>query len=271
MGRCASHGELVGGYVLGALEPSEMEGMRRHVAGCPTCGPEVRRMSTLPGLLDTAHPGDVPPPAAAPEVEEAILDRFTRERRAASPPRRRHRRRLFAALAAACAASIVLVFALLRQGDEAETGAYATARLTPLDSGSTARATAWVDAVPAGTSVSLGARGLDGGGTVYQLWCVRANGEWVSGGTFRSGAGGNAKAELTAAVKPGDYHVIVITQGARSADRSAHGRPVLRGELRYWVEPPGAGVRTPAHATALLFPSARAAGLPGARGRLWKQ
>ena len=234
MGRCASHGELVGGYVLGALEPSEMEAMRRHVAGCPTCGPEVRRMSTLPGLLDTAEPGDVPPPAASPEVEEAILDRFVRERRrAAAPPRRRHRRRLFAALAAACVAGIVLVFALLTEGDEGETSAYATARLTPLDSGSTARATAWVDAVPAGTSVSLGARGLDAAGAVYQLWCVRPNGEWVSGGTFRSSAGGNAKAKLTAAVKPGDYHVIVITQGPRSAEESAHGRPVLRGELRY--------------------------------------
>jgi hypothetical protein len=234
MGRCASHGELVGGYVLGGLEPSEMEAMRRHVAGCPTCGPEVRRMSTLPGLLDTAHPGDVPPPAASPEVEEAILDRFAREhRRAAARPRRRHRRAIFAALAAACVAGIVLVVALLSEGDEAETSAYATARLTPLDSGSTARATAWVDAVPAGTSVSLGARGLDGGGAVYQVWCVRPNGEWVSGGTFRSSAGGNAEAKLTAAVKPGDYHVIVITKGARSAERNAHGRPVLRGELRY--------------------------------------
>jgi anti-sigma-K factor RskA len=234
MGRCASHGELVGGYVLGALDPAEMEEMRRHVAGCPTCGPEVRRMSTLPGLLDTAHPGDVPPPAASPEVEEAILDRFARERRrAAASPRRRRRRRLFAALAAACVAAIVLVVALLVNGDEAETSAYATARLTPPDPASTARATAWVDAVPAGTSVSLGARGLDGGGAVYQLWCVRPNGEWVSGGTFRSSAGGNAKAKLTAAVKPGDYHVIVITQGSRPAEGSAHGRPVLRGKLRY--------------------------------------
>jgi anti-sigma-K factor RskA len=234
MGRCASHGELVGGYVLGALEPSEMEEMRGHVAGCPTCRPEVRRMSALPGLLDTAHPSDVPPPAASPEVEEAILDRFVRERRrAAAPPRRRHRRRVFAALAAACVVGIALVFALLSAGDEKGSSAYATARLTPIDSGSNARATAWVDAIPAGTSVSLGARGLDGGGAVYQLWCVRPNGEWVSGGTFRSNAEGKARAELTAAVKPGDYHEIVVTQGARSAERGAQGRPVLRGELRY--------------------------------------
>jgi hypothetical protein len=234
MGRCASHGELVGGYVLDALEPSEMEEMRRHVAGCPTCGPEVRRMSVLPGLLDAAHPSDVPPPAASPEVEEAILDRFVRERRrSAARPRGRQRRRVFAALAAACVAGIALAFALLSTGDEEATSAYATAELIAIDSGSKARATAWVDAVPAGTSVSLGARGLDGGGAAYQLWCVRPNGEWVSGGTFRSSADGGAKAELTAAVKPGDYHVIVITQGARSADRGAHGRPVLRGELRY--------------------------------------
>ncbi len=228
MSRCSSHGELVGGYVLGALDPSEMEEMRNHVAGCAACGPETRRMAALPGLLDTVQPGDVPPPAASPEVEEAILDRFARERPRMAGPRRKL---LVGAVAAAVGvAAVVLSLLLLPLGDEEKRSAYASARLAALDTGSNAKAYAYVDAVPAGTRVTLGARGLDAGGAGYELWCVRANGKWVSGGTFRSGPDGRASAELTAAVKPGDYHVIVITN---AADGEGRGAPVLRGKLRY--------------------------------------
>lgn len=227
MSRCASHGELVGGYVLGALEPAEMQQMRDHVADCPTCGPEARRMAPLPGLLDTVQPGDVPPPAAAPEVEEAILDRFARERRPRVAPRRRLR---IAAVAAAAVVALAISLLVLESTGERESSAYASARLRPVDAGSRARATAYVDAVPAGTRVTLGARGLVPDGAAYELWCVRADGKWVSGGTFRSAPGGRARAQLTAAVKPGDYHVIVIT---RASHAGARGTPVLRGELRY--------------------------------------
>lgn len=231
MNRCASHGELVGGFALGALEPAEMEEMRRHVADCPTCGPEVRRMAPLPGLLDTVQPGDVPPPEASPEVEQAILDRFARERRRMAAPRRRLR--ISAVAGAVGAIAVALALVLLVSRDEQDSSAYASARLAALDPGSGARATAYVDAVPAGTRVTLGAHGLARGGAVYELWCVRANGEWVSGGTFRSAADGRARAQLSAAVEPGDYHVIVITRAAAASDDGGRGTPVLRGKLRY--------------------------------------
>ena len=38
MRECPTHGALLGGYILGSLEPAEMEEMRRHVAECPYCG-----------------------------------------------------------------------------------------------------------------------------------------------------------------------------------------------------------------------------------------
>jgi anti-sigma-K factor RskA len=233
MSRCASHGELVGGYVLGVLEPAEMEEMRRHVAGCPTCGVEVRRMSELPGLLDMVQPDDVPPPAASPELEEAILDRFARERPRLVESRRRLRKPALMAAAAATVLALALALVLLVSRDEQDSSAYASARLAALDRGSGARATAYVDAVPAGTKVTLGARGLAAGGAAYELWCVRTNGDWVSGGTFRSGTGGRARAELTAAVEPGDYHVIVIARASPPAGDPGPGTPVLRGKLRY--------------------------------------
>ncbi|MGH2714608.1 MAG: anti-sigma factor family protein, partial [Thermoleophilaceae bacterium] len=80
MSDCPTHGPLLGGYVLGALDPDEMEEMRRHLAGCPHCGPEARRLEALPGLLDRIVPADVPPPSLSPQLEEAVLDRFARER-----------------------------------------------------------------------------------------------------------------------------------------------------------------------------------------------
>ncbi|MGH2741924.1 MAG: anti-sigma factor family protein, partial [Gammaproteobacteria bacterium] len=118
MSDCPTHGPLLGGYVLGALDPDEMEEMRRHLAGCPHCGPEARRLAALPGLLDRIVPADVPPPSLSPQVEEAVLDRFARERRdgAASRRRRPRRRVRFGrrpiAIAAALAA-VVLALALL--------------------------------------------------------------------------------------------------------------------------------------------------------------
>ncbi len=231
---CPAHGELIGGYVLGALEPAEMDEMRRHVAGCPRCGPEMRELAGLPGLLDQIEPDAAPPPVLSPEIEEAVLDRVARERRRDRPAPRPRRPflspRRIAAAAAALAAAIALVLVLALPGGEDDRRAYARAPLAPVADGRAATGMAYASEVPEGTRVSLRARGLPAGrGALYELWCVRADGRWVSGGTFRPGRDGRAQAVLTAAVRPGDYHVMVVT--TRSA--GAHRRTILRGELEY--------------------------------------
>jgi anti-sigma-K factor RskA len=237
---CASHGELLGGYALGALEPAEMEDMRRHVADCPHCGPEARDLGALPLLLNRIEPGDVPPPALPATVEEAVLDRFVRERASA-----RRRRRPFSerarltgpriAVLAGAAAVAALAVALVWPGTgEDASGAYASAKLAPLAAGSDAEATAWVSEVPAGTRVRLRARDLPvRDGAMYELWCVRPDGRWVSGGTFRAARNGRAEAMLTAAVRPGDYHVVVVARHAGEDGGAKHGPALLRGRLRY--------------------------------------
>jgi anti-sigma-K factor RskA len=229
MSACPTHGALLGGYVLGSLDPAEMEEMRLHVAGCPYCRPEAKALGALPALLDRIEPTDVPPPSLSPAIEEAVLDRFVQERQRARQPRRRWPRLTLprlGALAAACAATVVLALVVLGE-EEDNSHAYASARLTPIAAGSNASATAWAEDVPAGTRVRLRARGLRD--TMYELWCVRPDGHWVSGGTFRAARDGRAEAVLTAAVRPGDYHVMVVT---RHSDGN-HGPALLRGRLRY--------------------------------------
>jgi Anti-sigma-K factor rskA/Putative zinc-finger len=238
---CPTHGPLLGGYVLRALEPDEMEEMRRHVAACPHCGPEVDRLTALPGLLDRIVPADVPPPSLSPHVEEAVLDRFARERREAGADRagggRRRRlalrgRRAFAAAAAAGVAVLVALALLLPLGGSDGGAAYASVSLDPLAPASDATAYAKLDDVPAGTRIQLRSRGLPADAE-YEVWCVRTDGRWVSGGTFWADADGRAEAELTAAVRPGDYHRMVVTRAPQDARDSGRGPTVLRGALRY--------------------------------------
>lgn len=226
---CPDQGELLGGYVLGALESEEMDEMRRHLEVCPRCAREARELSGLPRLLDAVEPEDVPPPVLPAEVEERVLDRFVREGAAARRPARRPRVPLAAAaaLAAAVLVAVLLVVGLLPGGDDE--GAYATAELR----GSAGSARAELTVVPEGTRVSLSARGLPAQGAVYELWCVGTDGSWVSGGTFRASADGSAKAELTAAVRPGDYHRIVLTRYSAGDKQAARAEALLRGSLRY--------------------------------------
>jgi hypothetical protein len=236
MSDCRDYAPLLGGYVLGALEPEEMEDMRLHLAACPYCGPEADRLAALPGLLDRIEPADVPPPALPAEVEEAVLDRFARERRETPRPRRPLlRRRPLVALAAAGAAALAaaLAIALPLGGDDGEQ-AYASVALRGLADAQDAWASAALDSVPAGTRIRLEAHGLPAGrGSEYEVWCIRADGRWVSGGSFRPDRDGVTEAELTAAVQPGDYHRMVVTERPAKAGEGDRGPSVLRGELRY--------------------------------------
>jgi anti-sigma factor RsiW len=221
---CETHADLVGGYVLGALDPAEEAAMRRHLEECEQCRREYESLAGIPALLDRIEPADVPPPEPAPSLEEAVLDRVARERgagaarpRLAWPPKR--------VLAGAVAAVAVAVVVALVVRDPTP-DPYAFGRLSGVPG---AGGSFTVHEVAAGTQVNLSVNGLKAAGAGYELWCVRTDGRWVSGGTFRPRAGGKADVELTAAVKPGEYHKMVLTRRVAGE----RGAPVLRGKLMY--------------------------------------
>lgn len=223
---CRSHSDLVGPYVLNALEPEEMEEVRVHLERCPRCAAEVRSFADLPGLLDRAEADDATA-TLSPDLEEEVLDRFVRER-AKGFPLRRSRRRLLIPAAAAAAVLLALLIAVIPGGTDR---AYARAELWSLPAGGGAEGTADVAEVAAGTSVKLRAENLPvAKGSIYELWCVRKDGRWVSGGSFHARADGSAAAQLTAAVRPGEYRVVVITRRSTGGERGAE---VMRGKLSY--------------------------------------
>jgi anti-sigma factor RsiW len=77
---CAECRDLLGGYVLDALEPGEAEAVGAHIASCPECAREHAMLAPVPSLLDVAGSADAVtarPPAA---LEEVVLDRFAHER-----------------------------------------------------------------------------------------------------------------------------------------------------------------------------------------------
>lgn len=226
MSGCQTHGDLIGPYVLGALEPDEMEAMRRHVAGCARCAVEERSLAGLPALLDRARVDDEVV-TLSPGLEDEILDRFVRERAAAAPRRARWPRLAIPAIAVAALIAAILIATLPGGADTA----YARADLWSLPAGGGASGVAEAAAVDAGTRVKLSAHDLPvRRGTAYELWCIRSDGRWISGGSFHARKDGTAAAELTAAVRPGQYHVVVITRRSTGGER---GPEVMRGKLVY--------------------------------------
>jgi putative zinc finger protein/anti-sigma-K factor RskA len=233
---CDAHGELLGGYVLGALSDAETETMQRHLATCPACAREYAALAGLPALLDRIELAEVPPPLPPPSLEEAVLDRWTREHRRAAEAGARRRRSSatargwgivrspaarVAAVAAAVLAIAAVALALLLPSDDS---AYAHGSLA----GTVGAGRFTVERVPTGTRVYLEANSLPR--DAYEVWCVRTDGRWISGGSFRPNDAGRAEVTLTAAVDSGDYHTVIVTRGGAEGER---GPEVLSGTLEY--------------------------------------
>jgi anti-sigma-K factor RskA/putative zinc finger protein len=232
---------LLGGYVLHALEPDEDETVRRHLAECAACAAEHGQLMSIPSILDTAGADETPvenPPAA---LEEAVLDRFAREHPghpSEGPPtgaRTRGRiraafrpltRPLPAAIAGAVAAAAVTAALIALPGGGSSDGELYQARLAGSPAAPGATASAQLKVLEEGTRVNLSVRGLHGNpSSVYELWCIRDDGQKVSAGTFRTDASGRANVNLTTAAVPGDYHRLGVERKP--------GVNVMAGEIQF--------------------------------------
>ena len=190
---CRSHGDLIGPYVLGALEPDEMEEMRRHLAGCDRCAAERRRLAVA-ARAARQRAGRRQDRHALP----AARGRGARPLRAGSARRpRRPRRRLAATRdtrrggpapwsSRPCSRSC---------SPAAASAAYARAELWSIRPGRVLGSASAAEV--AGRHAREAARPRPSGArtaTAYELWCVRTDGRWISGGSFHARADGTASA-----------------------------------------------------------------------------
>jgi hypothetical protein len=249
---CADCRELIGGYVLEALEPAEMSAVARHLETCAECSAEYARLSAIPDLLDLAGAAETAYERPPAQLEEAILDRFALEhpsdrrpehRPVRAPGRlarfgRRLRRPIPAAATAALAAAAVAAALVLGGGSgnggySAMPGNTYKASLTGLSPAPGAHAVARLQTVSSGTRVWLHVKGLKGSPQdLYQLWCVRDDGTKITAGTFRVDARGRADVNLTTAAVVGDYHRLSVERQAQPPATSA-GQRVMAGEIQY--------------------------------------
>ena len=235
---------LLGGYVLEALEPDEMAAVREHLPNCPACSAEHASLAGLPALLDLAAPLDAPDEPLSPAFEEALLDRFARDREAAHEseraPRRRRRLPRIAwtrprvAVASGLLAA-ALTFATMSALDDDPPSQPTASRnyVVQLKAGAAAPAGSRVSGrvalyrVRGGTGVHLWARGLlSGRKHVYEVLCEK--GGWsASAGTFRADANGRVEAKLTTAARVGEYDSLRVVY----RDERGHPKDVLTGRL----------------------------------------
>jgi hypothetical protein len=262
---CQHCRELIGGYVLDALEPAEREAVRRHIETCEPCAREHAELATLPALLNVADSADAVPLRPPARLEEAVLDRFARERRLAREPARltaggaperddaevapRPRRRLrpgrrprwlmpsFAAAACALVAAIAVVAFI--GGDDGGSGSagqqQARVYSVPMSGdGPTPAAAGQAKLYPGdtGTGVHLQVSGLQPNAYDYELWCVRDDGWKISAGTFRVDANGRADVNLTTAAKPTEYDGLSIQARPSGEAADAKGVRVLAGRIK---------------------------------------
>ncbi|MBN1530817.1 MAG: zf-HC2 domain-containing protein [Thermoleophilaceae bacterium] len=226
MSGCDHTRELLGGHVLGGLSDEETRLVEEHLEGCPRCGREYAELAGLPELLDLAGSADTEPEAPPQSLEEAVLDRFARERRGLAPPTRMPRRglRVGAALAAAAAVALAaLAIAGVFDSERAEAYGHVDMR------GHGGGAWAELRSVRAGTEMKLRVWGLERARPgSYDVWCVAESGRWISGGSFDVDANGRAEVELTSAARAGQYHRMLVTRGRKD------GRGVvLAGRVEY--------------------------------------
>jgi hypothetical protein len=245
---CTDCRELIGGYVLEALEPAEMSAVARHLETCAACSAEYARLSSIPDLLDIAGAAETAPERPPAQLEEAILDRFALEHPSNRRPERGpgrlagFGRKLWRPLPAAAAAGLATaaVAAALIVGGAGDNGGYGTmpgntyrASLNGLSTAPTAHAVARLQTVSSGTRVWLHVKGLKGSPQdLYQLWCVRDDGTKITAGTFRVDASGRADVNLTTAAVVGDYHRLSVERQAQPPATSA-GQSVMAGEIQY--------------------------------------
>jgi hypothetical protein len=208
--------QLLGVYVVGAIDPAERALVDEHLGECPACRDELAGLAGLPAMLSRVPAADVErldggvislPQAAdpSPELLNSLLRRVAGRRRT----------RLHRGLAAAAAA--VVIAAGGTAAAVSLTGSGSPAPEVATGANSAAHITAVVDYSPAswGTAIRVRVTGI-APGTACKFWVLEGNGRAPAGSWTVSGSGYGPSHWFAAssAVKPASVHGFLVTSAA---------------------------------------------------------
>ena len=220
---------LLGPYVMGALDPQEERAVEEHLDGCPGCREEMRELRLAhEHLADLADATRTPPP----ELKGRVVADTPRQTPGGAPVRRLPP---WAAAAAAVLCALAVLGVLFSAGlsDLFAPEVATTLRPTPLAPG--AGGELRIERSSANTQAELEVWDLPPleEGEYYELWFGKGEGR-VSAGTFTVGEGGRVTCQMTVPeATVGDYRRVGITREKFPVEpRMDRAKVVLGGELR---------------------------------------
>jgi anti-sigma-K factor RskA len=212
--------DLLGPYVMGALEPEEERRVEEHLESCASCREETRELRIAhERLVDLAHAGEAPPP----ELKDRVMTGI---------PRRSRRPARLAAAVAAVLLVLALLGALYSSGFF-DRGEIASATLEPTDLAPGAGGELQVREDDPNAQAELEVWGLPrpGKDEYYELW-FGEEGERVSAGTFTVGNRGRETLYMSVPEDASRYQRAGITLEKFSKEpRMSSAKAVLTGEL----------------------------------------
>ena len=177
---CREIRQLLGVYVVGAIDPAERAIVDSHLRQCPACREELSGLAGLPALLGRVPREDVQRMAEGsfgmPDMDEPPAELLNGLLQRVSVTRRTRRWRSMLTLAAAVA--------IAAGGTAAAVNAANPGTFHDTDHGSNAQLTATVDysSTPWGTALKVGVTGVPAG-TVCVLHADQS-GHWVAVGSW---------------------------------------------------------------------------------------
>ncbi len=224
---------LLGPYVMGALDSQEERIVEEHLQECEDCREEEQDLRLVhERLADLAYATEKPPPELRDRVVAGMTHGLPH-----GMPRREQRRRVppWAAVAAALCVLALLGVVFASGVSDLFAPETATTTLRPTELAPEAGGELRIERTSANTQAELEAWDLPPleEGEYYELWFGKENGR-VSAGTFTVGEGGRVTCYVTVPAETvGGYERVGITREKFPVEpRMEDAKVVLGGELR---------------------------------------
>jgi hypothetical protein len=219
---CREIRQLLGVYVVGAIDPAERALVDEHLAECQSCRDELAGLAGLPAMLSRVPAADVErlslPLLHLPEAVEPSDELLNSLLRTVSAKRKT---RMWRSAAAVAAAAVIAAGGATTVSQLTSSGAVAQQEWVKAAS-PVGHISAVVDYQPVGwgTAMRVQVRGIKPG-TVCQFWAVGKNGTsayagaWTVAGNFGRGYGDKAWYPASAAVSADAVRGFQITSGGK--------------------------------------------------------